>query len=292
MKTNKKVKELLIALLVIAPIVYFFSLWNSLPDSIPIHFDRFGNPNNYGSKMLIVFSLTVISLGVYVFLKLIPRIYNKDNYVVSEQMFYKTRFFLALFFSVLCFVIIFSVQQEKANTSIMYVSIAFLISIIGNYMGSIKPNFLNKNRPQHLLMDEKNWKKTQNFLAKLWFFSGIVLAILIFIMPADYKAYALFSGLILVMIIVPVAYSLITNYRFKKENKNNPDTNTKSAQNSNAVYSDGWVGLFYINRNDKRIFLPKRSPGLGWTLNFGNPFSYFVILGLIAIIILMERYLN
>ncbi|MCS3530377.1 DUF5808 domain-containing protein [Chryseobacterium sp. JUb7] len=42
-------------------------------------------------------------------------------------------------------------------------------------------------------------------------------------------------------------------------------------------YSDGnsahWkLGLFYFNKEDKRLFPPKRF-GLGWTINFANPWS-------------------
>lgn len=48
----------------------------------------------------------------------------------------------------------------------------------------------------------------------------------------------------------------------------------------------GWV--FYFNRDDKRLFLPKRS-GLGWTLNFGQPLSIVIsILFLIAIVALIR----
>lgn len=39
-------------------------------------------------------------------------------------------------------------------------------------------------------------------------------------------------------------------------------------------------GIFYFNKNDKRIFVPKRV-GWGWTVNFSNPESI-----LVAVIIL------
>ncbi|MEH7238693.1 DUF1648 domain-containing protein [Bacillus sp. JJ1562] len=49
-----------------------------------------------------------------------------------------------------------------------------------------------------------------------------------------------------------------------------------------------WVGgLFYVNRNDPSIFVEKRF-GVGWTLNFGNPIGYFIILLPLAIIILFS----
>lgn len=41
-----------------------------------------------------------------------------------------------------------------------------------------------------------------------------------------------------------------------------------------------WV--FYYNRDDKRVFVPKRS-GLGWTLNFANPYAVAVLLAMLAV---------
>jgi uncharacterized membrane protein len=36
------------------------------------------------------------------------------------------------------------------------------------------------------------------------------------------------------------------------------------------------LGIFYFNKNDKRIFPPKRNPAMGWTINFANPKSIIV----------------
>jgi uncharacterized membrane protein len=44
-------------------------------------------------------------------------------------------------------------------------------------------------------------------------------------------------------------------------------------------------GLFYYNKNDKRIFPPKRIAALGWTVNFANPYSILVMLGIIFFIL-------
>jgi uncharacterized membrane protein len=46
-----------------------------------------------------------------------------------------------------------------------------------------------------------------------------------------------------------------------------------------------WKGIFYINPNDPRIIVQKRLPSLGWTLNFGKPISYFLIMLFVLAII-------
>ena len=44
----------------------------------------------------------------------------------------------------------------------------------------------------------------------------------------------------------------------------------------------GWKGIFYFNPDDPALLVPKRF-GIGYTLNFGNPWSWVVL----ALILLM-----
>ena len=48
-------------------------------------------------------------------------------------------------------------------------------------------------------------------------------------------------------------------------------------------------GIFYFNKEDKRIFPPKSS-GLGWTLNFANPYSYSIIIIIVIILVIIGYY--
>ncbi len=51
---------------------------------------------------------------------------------------------------------------------------------------------------------------------------------------------------------------------------------------------DNWIGVLYINRKDSRVIVPKRISGMGWTLNFGNPYTDVVIIAIIAIVIVFN----
>jgi len=56
--------------------------------------------------------------------------------------------------------------------------------------------------------------------------------------------------------------------------------------------SSHWkLGLFYYNKEDKRIFPPKRF-GLGWTINFANPLSVSAFLLILIIIGLISQLLK
>jgi len=43
--------------------------------------------------------------------------------------------------------------------------------------------------------------------------------------------------------------------------------------------------IFYYNPKDKRIIVPKQDKNRGWTLNFGNRFTYIILLAICLAII-------
>ena len=49
---------------------------------------------------------------------------------------------------------------------------------------------------------------------------------------------------------------------------------------------DHWkLGIFYYNKDDKRLFPPKRNKFLGWTVNFANPYSILAMFLVITVFI-------
>lgn len=51
-------------------------------------------------------------------------------------------------------------------------------------------------------------------------------------------------------------------------------------------------GIFYFNKEDKRIFPPKRIPYMGWTVNFANPLSLLALVALVAAIVIVSAYIK
>lgn len=46
--------------------------------------------------------------------------------------------------------------------------------------------------------------------------------------------------------------------------------------------------IFYYNPKDKRIIVPKQDRYRGWTLNFGNRFTYIIILSIASAIFIYQ----
>jgi uncharacterized membrane protein len=54
--------------------------------------------------------------------------------------------------------------------------------------------------------------------------------------------------------------------------------------NYNHNDSAHWIwGVFYFNREDNRVFPPKRIKEMGWTVNFANPYSVIAMVAVIAL---------
>ncbi|WP_167614799.1 DUF5808 domain-containing protein [Maribellus sediminis] len=50
-----------------------------------------------------------------------------------------------------------------------------------------------------------------------------------------------------------------------------------------------WRGVFYFNRKDPRLTVPKIT-ATGWTFNFASPWSYALIVAIILIIIASQYF--
>ena len=49
------------------------------------------------------------------------------------------------------------------------------------------------------------------------------------------------------------------------------------------------LGIFYYNKEDNRLFLPKRFKATGWNINFANSKSIVLFLGLVLLVILISK---
>jgi uncharacterized membrane protein len=52
-----------------------------------------------------------------------------------------------------------------------------------------------------------------------------------------------------------------------------------------------WKGIFYFNRKDPRLIVPKINPLMGWTFNFASPYPYITVFCIILIIIAANLFL-
>jgi len=217
-----KFMKKIIWLFIIAPVIYVAIVWNSLPETVPMHFNFNGDIDRYGSKnelLIMILVLTVINVMVYLLLPQVYRIDPKRFAVENKSRLYRIAFAVAVFIAAVLCLIIYSSIHGNIKFSIRFIlaGVGLLLAIVGNYMYNIKPNYFAGFRLPWTLNDDENWKKTHLLGGKLLFGGGLLIAVICLFTPFTFSLIALFSIIFLVVLV-----TCIYSYRlYKKLNVHN-----------------------------------------------------------------------
>ena len=204
MKKQTILNELIILLIAILPVIYLLINWKLLPDQMPIHFELNGQPNGYGSKSVFIY----LPLGTYLLMVILPFIDpRKSNYEVFSSTYFKLRVILGLFIGVLDSIIIYNQLHgiEKLGLFVP-ISVFLLFTLLGNYLGTVRPNYFVGIKVPWTLNSDEVWIRTHKFAGKLWFWGGItgVASLLVIKDP-----FFVLIPIILIIVVVPIIYSYI-----------------------------------------------------------------------------------
>jgi uncharacterized membrane protein len=89
----------------------------------------------------------------------------------------------------------------------------------------------------------------------------------------------------IIFLVIVLAGTIVFAIKVGRSDKQSVD----EAEEEITDYDDDshWKGgLFYFNRNDPSIFVEKRF-GVGWTLNFGNPIGYIIVIVPLVVVIVL-----
>lgn len=214
-----KILNRVIWLIILIPGIYLVCIWNSLPETIPVHFDIKGDADRYGNKkeMLVpVIIITVISLFLYFLFKNIYRIDPKKYAIENKERFLRIGFAVAVFMAAMNCMLIYTGANGGSRFDIGLVlgGVGLLFAIIGNYIPNMKPNYFAGFRLSWTLETADNWRKTHAFAGKLWFAGGLLLTVVCLLTP-PVIALVLFFTVTISMTVIPAVYS----YRLYKKQK-------------------------------------------------------------------------
>ncbi|MEO8174089.1 MAG: DUF1648 domain-containing protein, partial [Sediminibacterium sp.] len=92
MKKTSPFGTWLVIIIICIPAIYTASIYNSLPESIAIHFDIHGNANRFAEKAsiwLIVGVMALVSAGTYLLINNLPKIDPKKAAAQSPEVYHK-----------------------------------------------------------------------------------------------------------------------------------------------------------------------------------------------------------
>jgi uncharacterized membrane protein len=216
MKKTSPMETFIIILIIILPLVYAGSIYASLPETIPIHFNLSGKADGYGSKAtlwIITTILSIVSAAVYLLLMNLPKIDPKKTASQSPELYHKIAVVLVVFLCAINILLVYSsLNRSVSINNLMLPLLGLLFLVLGNYMHSVKPNYFIGLRVPWTLENEDNWRKTHQLMGKLWVAGGLLITICTLFLPAK-AAFFLFIGITAVITIIPAVFS----YRYFKK---------------------------------------------------------------------------
>ncbi len=213
-------KEAIIWIILLLPFVYAAITWNKLPEWVPTHFNVNGEADDYSKKAFALLLMPVMNVVIYFILFFVPRIDpRKKNYAFFGSSYQNIRLLIHLFF---VGIFIFITQTTSGGKPLQmggFFSIMFLFfALLGNYMRTVRSNFFVGIRTPWTLSNDVVWRKTHELGGKIWFYSGIILAVVVFFLSQTAATVVMFSGIFL-MVMIPVIYSYLEYRKINRDSE-------------------------------------------------------------------------
>lgn len=98
---NKYLRELILLIFVALPFIYLASIWNNLPALVPTHFGDEGMADGWSSKIDLLYTTIGGVFGTYLLFLILPVMVPKAKMNLWDSKYFKLRFVVGVFFSLL-----------------------------------------------------------------------------------------------------------------------------------------------------------------------------------------------
>ncbi|NOQ38366.1 DUF1648 domain-containing protein [archaeon] len=190
------------------------SIYSSMPETMATHWDADGNVNGYSTRIVGVFLIPVLTLGIYLLFRAIPHIavYRKNIESFKEYYFY-LKIGLVAFLAVVQSAVIAANRGYAFDMSyIIMPAMGILFYGVGIIIEKTKKNFFIGIRTPWTLSSDKVWEKTNRLGSKMFRVFG-VLAVLSLLVPGSLLFF-------IVAVLIGVVYLFVYSYlEYEKEKK-------------------------------------------------------------------------
>lgn len=212
---NKYLKESIHWIFIAVPFIYLATIYNGLPQKVPIHFNFKGEADDWADKTMLFLLPAGLCLFIYFLMLIVPAIDPKKKIQQMGSKFFDFRLILTIFFSILSIYLLYVTKEGSIeNPNIMVSLIGLLFVMMGNYFQTVRPNYFVGIRTPWTLENEQVWKKTHRLGGKIWVAGGILIVLLGLLINDITAILITFFGLLLIMVLVPIIFSYM---EFKKK---------------------------------------------------------------------------
>jgi uncharacterized membrane protein len=220
MKTLKN--DWLIWTIITVPFIFVAMFWSQFPDQIPTHFSFDGRPDDYKGKVFGLLFLPSINVAVYFFYLSLPLIDPaRKNHGLFQDKFKIMRTIIHAFLVYMFFITaLFSLGYPFNMRLLIFYGILVLFLVLGNYMGTIRPNYFIGIRTPWTRASEQVWMKTHRITAIVWV-SASLLTMILLAFVSETIAPVIFITYLVLITLIPVVYSFVEFKKQKHEQEKN-----------------------------------------------------------------------
>lgn len=208
---NKK-RMIVTTLVTLLPILLGLALYARLPESIAVHFDAAGNPDNWTSKAGAVFGLPLFLAAINLILQTAIA-HDPKREKISNKMFAIAAWTIPAISVVMngaCLLMAVGYNISIFTLCTVFLGVMFLL--VGNYLPKCRQNYTTGIKLPWTLSSEDNWNYTHRIAGFTWTLAGIC-----FLINAVVFIEWLFFATLVLMLVIPVGASFL--YYVKNEKK-------------------------------------------------------------------------
>lgn len=205
---NKYLKEAILGVWTLTPMLYLIEIWHELPDSLPTHFGMDGKPNDWSSKSTLFFLVGGISMGTYFLMLILPKIDPSKRINEMGQKYDSLRHIISFFMMLLGIYILYAAKAgELSKPQYLIAIVAALLAMMGNYFQTLRPNYFIGIRTPWTMSSENVWKQTHLLAGRLWLAGGLLSLVLALTMELNTVLLSILGVILFTIVVVPVALS-------------------------------------------------------------------------------------
>lgn len=219
MESRNPLRHIVAIIITLIPVIYLAIIWKEMPAEVAVHFDKYGKPDAFGSRLqtlLMTAFMSIVAIGTYVLVVNAHR-FDKRRKLVPGQ-FDNIAMLTVVFVTVLNLTTVFNSLNPDVVLldKIIVPAIGLFFIFMGNIMYNIKPNKFVGIRVPWTLNDDDNWKMTHRMGSKLFFVGGLLITLVALGFPVDVASMFL-TAVALLIAITTTLYS----YLYHRKTRNN-----------------------------------------------------------------------
>lgn len=196
------------ALLIIVQFAAALYFYPSLPQSMPTHWNVYGNIDSYMSKQYATWMFPLIGLFMLIIFKIVPSFdpKKKKYQLFSTEWQILQTVFIAFFAYVQAITFYAAYYPSLIIMRPMFIGLGILYILLGNYLSKIRQNYFIGIKVPWTLESEDNWNKTHRFASWTFVIAGIIVLVEAFFI---WQAAPVVFGSLMLGSFLPVLYSYL-----------------------------------------------------------------------------------